>query len=76
LILMDIRMPNMDGYEAARIIRSSKHPKAKTIPIVAMTANAYAEDVKMSLSAGMNKHLAKPIEPRTVYETVLQFVHK
>ncbi|MCH3962317.1 MAG: PAS domain-containing protein [Solobacterium sp.] len=76
LILMDIRMPNMDGYEATRVIRSSQHPRAKTIPIVAMTANAYAEDVKKSLAAGMNKHLAKPIEPKTVYETILQYVHK
>jgi CheY-like chemotaxis protein len=76
LILMDIRMPNMDGYEATKVIRSSQHPRAKTIPIVAMTANAYAEDVKKSLAAGMNKHLAKPIEPKTVYETILQYVHK
>lgn len=70
LILMDIRMPNMDGYEAAEAIRASNHPRAKTIPIIAMTANAFSEDVQKSLAAGMNEHLAKPITPEQLYKVV------
>ena len=70
LILMDIQMPNMDGYEAARAIRASAHPQAKTIPIYAMTANAFTEDVSSALSAGMNGHIAKPIDTQTLYRTV------
>ncbi len=62
LILMDIQMPVMDGYEAARAIRGSSHPDAAGIPIVAMTANAFAEDVKQSIMAGMNEHLTKPVD--------------
>jgi CheY-like chemotaxis protein len=58
---MDIMMPVMNGYDAARAIRSSDHPMAKTIPIIAMTANAYREDVEKALDAGMNAHVAKPI---------------
>jgi CheY-like chemotaxis protein len=61
VILMDIMMPVMNGYDAARAIRSSDHPMAKTIPIIAMTANAYREDVEKALDAGMNAHVAKPI---------------
>ena len=61
MILMDVQMPVMDGYAATRAIRSSEHPEAKTIPIVAMTANAFAEDVNNSFNAGMNAHLAKPV---------------
>lgn len=63
LILMDIQMPVMDGYEATRQIRQMDLRKAKTIPIIAMTANAMSEDVRMCKAAGMNDHLAKPIEP-------------
>ncbi|MCI2056378.1 MAG: PAS domain-containing protein [Oscillibacter sp.] len=70
LILMDIRMPVMDGNEAAKAIRASSHPQAKTIPIIAMTANAFAEDVQRSMAAGMNAHLAKPIIPQQLYRTV------
>ncbi len=62
MILMDVQMPLMDGYEATRRIRVCGHPKAKTIPIVAMTANAFAEDVKKALDCGMNGHLAKPVD--------------
>jgi CheY-like chemotaxis protein len=62
VILMDVMMPVMNGYEATKAIRNSDHPEAKTIPIVAMTANAYAEDVKTALNAGMNEHVAKPID--------------
>ncbi|MDL2250384.1 response regulator [Lachnospiraceae bacterium OttesenSCG-928-J05] len=61
VILMDIQMPVMDGYEATRQIRESSQPRAKTIPILAMTANAFSEDVKRSLEAGMNDHISKPI---------------
>lgn len=61
VILMDIQMPNMDGYEATKAIRQMKDPSLKNIPIVAMTANAFAEDRKNALEAGMNAHLAKPI---------------
>lgn len=60
-ILMDLRMPVMDGLEAAKTIRSSSHPDAKKIPIIALSANTYAEDIKEFLDAGMNAHLAKPI---------------
>lgn len=69
-ILMDIRMPVMNGLEAARAIRVSKHPDAKTIPIIAMTANAFDDDMRESIAAGMNAHLAKPIEPQKLYETL------
>jgi CheY-like chemotaxis protein len=62
VILMDIMMPVMNGYDATRAIRASTHKDAKTIPIIAMTANAYREDVEKSLSAGMNAHIAKPID--------------
>lgn len=62
MILMDVQMPVMDGYEATKAIRASAHPNAKTIPIIAMTANAFAEDVQNALDAGMNAHIAKPID--------------
>ena len=61
-ILMDIRMPVMDGYEATRAIRASDHPDAKTVPILAMTANAFEEDIRLAQEAGMNGHIAKPID--------------
>lgn len=67
MILMDIRMPEMDGLEATRNIRNCEREDAATIPIVAMTANAFEQDVKDSLNAGMNGHLAKPIEPQLLY---------
>ena len=58
---MDIQMPIMDGYTAAREIRGSEHPQARDIPIIAVTANAFAEDVAKALRAGMNDHISKPI---------------
>lgn len=64
MIFMDIQMPVMDGYEAAKEIRSLKRPDALKIPIVAMTANAFEEDVRIALDAGMNEHFAKPIDVR------------
>ena len=74
LILMDIRMPKMDGLDATKSIRSLKRKDAKTIPIVALSANAYKEDMDKSLEAGMNAHLAKPLEPKKMYETIAKLV--
>ena len=69
-ILMDVRMPVMDGLEATRAIRALDRPDAKTIPIIAMTANAFDEDVQRSLQAGMTAHLSKPVEPDRLFETL------
>ena len=68
MILMDVQMPVMGGYEATRRIRASGHPRAADIPIVAMTANAFAEDVRHALDAGMNGHLSKPIDMNVMRE--------
>lgn len=65
-ILMDIQMPVMNGLDAAREIRSGENPLGKTIPILAMTANAFAEDIQNSLAAGMNAHISKPIDIRVL----------
>lgn len=70
LILMDVRMPLMDGYEAARRIRASKRADASTIPIAAVSANAFAEDERRSLDAGMNAHVAKPIDAKAFDRTI------
>ena len=70
IILMDVQMPVMNGYDAARAIRSSAHPLAQSIPIIAMTANAFAEDVRDALEAGMNAHVAKPIDMTVLEQTV------
>ena len=70
LLLMDIQMPEMNGYDATRAIRQSAHPMAKTIPIIAMTANAFAEDIQNSLDAGMNGHVSKPIDLDALENTV------
>ncbi len=67
---MDIQMPIMDGYEATKTIRSMNSEYAKTVPIVAMTANVFAEDKARALNAGMNSHVAKPIETRELYSTL------
>ena len=69
-ILMDVRMPVMTGLEATAAIRALDRPDAKTIPIIAMTANAFDEDVQRSLQVGMNAHLSKPVEPDHLYETL------
>ncbi len=72
LILMDVRMPLMDGLEATRRIRASGKSDAKKIPIVAMTANAYEKDKRRSMEAGMDAHLTKPVDTGILYETVQQ----
>ena len=73
-IVMDIRMPVMSGLEAARQIRAMSRTDAQTVPIIAMTANAYEEDVSQSLAAGMNAHLAKPIEPQVILDTLAGYI--
>ena len=70
---MDLMMPVMDGLLATQVIRASGHPDAKTIPIIAMTANAYADDVERSLKAGMNGHLAKPLDAGKLVDTVADY---
>ncbi len=74
MILMDVQMPIMNGYEATRAIRASSHPRAATIPIVAMTANTFAEDVRVSMDSGMNGHLAKPIDMDAVRKTLARLL--
>lgn len=76
LILMDIRMPVMDGLEAAKLIRASGRPDARTVPIVAMSANAFEEDVKKSLESGMNAHLAKPFQMEDLIRTMRRIIGK
>jgi CheY-like chemotaxis protein len=72
-ILMDIMMPVLDGLSAAKIIRATQRPDAKTIPILAMTANAYDEDIRKTREAGMNAHLSKPIDVEMLYATLANF---
>ncbi len=73
-ILMDVRMPEMDGLEATKTIRKLERPDSKTVPIIAMTANAFDEDVQRSLQAGMNAHLSKPVEPERLYQTLEELI--
>lgn len=73
MVFMDIQMPRMNGYDATRAIRSSARDYCKRAPIVAMTANAFAEDIERSRKAGMNEHLAKPIEPETLYARLASY---
>lgn len=68
LVLMDVQMPVMDGYEATRTIRAMDRSDAETVPIFAMTANAFAEDVRESLACGMNTHISKPLDIQSVYD--------
>ena len=74
LILMDVHMPNVDGYEATRQVRSSGLPRAAHIPIIAITANVFREDIERCLAAGMNDHLGKPINPVEVIETLKRYL--
>jgi signal transduction histidine kinase/CheY-like chemotaxis protein len=75
-ILMDVMMPEMNGYEATKAIRSSSHPQAESIPIIAMTANAYAEDVQTALASGMNAHVSKPIDFDRLFTVLNQYYHQ
>ena len=76
VVLMDVQMPQLDGYGATRCIRSLQREDAATVPIVAMSANAFAEDVRASLEAGMNAHLSKPIDMRKVVDTLVRLTRK
>ena len=73
-ILMDMRMPVMDGLEATRTIRAIDREDAKTIPIIALTANAFDEDVQRSMQAGLNAHLSKPVEPEALFATLEKLI--
>lgn len=75
-ILMDVQMPVMNGYEATKAIRACKHPEAKSITVIAMTANAFAEDIAASLKAGMNDHISKPIDTELMYELLNRYVNE
>jgi CheY-like chemotaxis protein len=70
MIFMDVQMPEMDGYEATRRIRAMDLPRAKKVPIVAMTANVFKEDVDLCLAAGMNSHVGKPLDFREVLDSL------
>ena len=74
ITFVDIRMPEMDGLEASKHIRAMDREDAKEIPIIALTANAFEEDVQRSLQAGLNAHLSKPVEPDTLFVTLESFI--
>ena len=74
VVMLDIRMPLMDGHEAARAIRALPRADAASVPIIAMTADAFSEDIKKCLDAGMNGHIAKPVEPEQLYGTIAAFI--
>lgn len=73
-ILMDVRMPVMNGHEASKKIRQMKRPDAQSVPIIAMSADAFDEDIKESLAAGMNEHIAKPVEPEKIYKVLAKLI--
>ena len=73
LIIMDIMMPELSGLDATRRIRRSAHPQAQTIPIIAVTANAFASDVRAALDAGMNEHIAKPLDSARLYAVLQRY---
>jgi CheY-like chemotaxis protein len=73
-VLMDVRMPEMDGLEAVTVIRGLDRPDARVVPIIAMTANAFDEDVQNSLQVGMNAHLSKPVDPEHLYQTLEELI--
>ena len=74
LVLMDIQMPVMNGYDATLAIRKMKNPKKARIPIIAMTANAFAEDTQKVLSVGMNAHVAKPVDMNILVPTMMKYL--
>jgi CheY-like chemotaxis protein len=71
---MDVHMPEMDGYEATQAIRAFEMPQSKQIPIIAMTANVFQEDIDKCLAAGMNYHIGKPIFPKDIYEKLKKYL--
>lgn len=73
LILMDVQMPNMDGYQTTKRIRQFADKEKADIPIIAMTANAFQEDIQASLDAGMNAHIAKPVDTQILKETIARY---
>ena len=75
-ILMDIHMPEADGYQATRMIRASAHPDARTVPIIAMTADAFAEDVAEAKASGMNDHIAKPIDVDALFRMLSKYIRR
>ena len=75
-ILMDMRMPEMDGLEATKTIRAMGKKDSEDIPIIALTANAFDEDVQRSLQAGLNAHLSKPVQPEALYKTLAKYIRK
>ena len=74
MILMDLRMPIMNGYEATEAIRAMDRPDAKQIPIIAMTADAFSEDIQKCLACGMNAHLAKPVDLKEFFRVLQKFL--
>ena len=74
IILMDVMMPNMNGLKAAKSIRMLERPDAKDVPIIAMTANVFEEDIQKSREAGMNDHLSKPVKPSVLKEAILKYI--
>jgi len=74
-ILMDVRMPVMDGMEATTCIRSLHRADAATVPVIALTANTFQEDIDACLQAGMNDHVGKPINPKTLYATIAKYLN-
>ena len=76
LILMDVQMPVMDGYTATRRIRGSGHPAARSVPIIAMTANAFVDDVREAIESGMDAHIAKPVQIDSLKATIRQVFDK
>ena len=75
-ILMDVRMPIIDGLEATKAIRALNHPRAKTVPILAMSANAFQEDMERSVQSGMNVHLSKPLDIDLVKTQLQIYIQK
>ena len=73
--MMDIRMPVMNGYDATRAIRKLARPDAATVPIIAMTADAFADDVQKCKEAGINDHVSKPVNPKILFATVAKYLH-
>jgi CheY-like chemotaxis protein len=73
---MDLQMPEMDGYEATKRIRAMQVPKAQKIPIIAMSANVYKEDIVSCLEAGMNDHIGKPIDPDNLFAKLNTYLEK